>query len=63
MLGRRDIVKPALHGGWILAPTTAQQLRYQSHLSVYGKDKVQVSKDMATMIKDFHVCHLPMGTV
>jgi len=55
---RKDIVKPALHGGYFLAPTTGQRLRYQSYLSVYGKDKVQVSENMAAMIKESHVSHL-----
>jgi len=58
ILCRKDVVKPALHGGYFLTPTTKQQLQYQSYLSVYGKDKVQVSKNMAAMLKEFHVCYL-----
>ena len=55
---RRDVVRPALHGGYLLAPTPKQRLRYKNYLSVYGKDKVNVSKNMVIMVENFRVCHL-----
>jgi len=55
---REDVVRPALHGGYILAPTTDQRLRYKNYLSVYGKDTLNVSTDMKTLIEGFHVCYL-----
>jgi hypothetical protein len=55
---RRDVVRPALHGKYFLAPTTKQRLRYKNYLSVYGKDKVNVSENMRIMVEKFHVCHI-----
>jgi len=55
---REKVVKPALHGGYILAPTTAQRLRYKGYLCVYGKDILNVSVGMKTLIEESHVCHL-----
>jgi hypothetical protein len=55
---RADVVRPALHGGHILAPTTAQRMRYHKYLLVYGKDIILVSKDMKALIQNSHVCHI-----
>ena len=55
---RKDVVQPALHKGIFLAPTTKQRLQYQNYLSVFGKDKVQVTENMFAVIKEFHVRYL-----
>ena len=53
---RKNVVKPALHGGWFLAPTTEQRVVYASYLHVWGKDRVQVPKILKERFKEFDVC-------
>jgi len=55
---REDIVRPALCRGYILAPTTSQQLQYKNYLSVHGKDMVNVLTKMSILIEDSHVYYL-----
>jgi len=50
-------VKPALHGGWFLAPTTDQRLKYKDYLRVWGKDKVRVPRQLKDAFNEFCVCH------
>jgi len=54
---REKVVKPALHKGYILAPTINQQLWYKAYLSVYGNDMVLVPMNMKTLIENSHVCY------
>ena len=55
---REDVVRPALHKGYILAPTTEHQMQYQIFFSVCGRDSIMVSENMKAMVKNFHVSDL-----
>jgi len=52
-------VRPALHGGWFLAPTTDQRLNYPKYLCVWGKEKVHVPDKLKIALSEFNVCLLP----
>lgn len=53
---REDKVRPALHGGWFLAPTTEQRLEYTKLLCVWGKDKVSIPETLKEAFEVFNVC-------
>jgi len=52
------MVNRVLHGGWFLAPTTDQQLKYKDYLRVWGKDKVKVPMGLKAAFKEFDICFL-----
>ena len=54
---REKEVETALNGGYILAPTTQQWMRYNAYLSVHGKEVICVSENMKPLIEGSHVCH------
>jgi len=56
---RNNIVRPALHGGWILAPTTSQRLEYTKYLCVWGKEKVHVPENLKVALHEFNVFFSP----
>jgi len=53
---RDKMVKWALHGGWFLAPTADQWLKYEDYLRVWGKDKVKVPMGLKAAFKEFDIC-------
>ena len=52
----REIVRPALHSGWFLAPATKHRLSYAKYLFVWGKDKVHRPMVLKDALKEFNVC-------
>jgi hypothetical protein len=55
--GIREKVRAALHGGWVLAPTSEQRLEYHYSVRVWGKDKIKVPAVMQKAFEQFNVFH------
>lgn len=58
---REKVVKPALHGGWFLAPTTGQRLEYTKYLHVWGKAKVGMPVELKNAFQKLDVCSSPFS--